>query len=223
MRILALDAALARGSACVTVDGVVAAQAVAEGGRGQAGLLAPLVRRVLDEAGIPAPALDGVAVSVGPGSFTGLRAALSLGHGIALAAGCPIVGVTVAEALRAAVTRLHPGALAGRALWVGIDSRRGRVFLDREGALAAWDLASLPRPAGPVALAGDGAGEIATRLAARGDDVLLTDARQVLAEDVARVGARRLAGALPPLPAQPLYVDPPEAKLPASGLRPAPS
>jgi hypothetical protein len=73
-----------------------------------------------------------------------------------------------------------------------------------------------------VAVAGDAAIAVACRMAARGDDVMLTDARLPDAAFVAQVGARRLAGALPPLAAQPLYVDPPEAKLPAGGLRPAP-
>jgi tRNA threonylcarbamoyladenosine biosynthesis protein TsaB len=223
MRILALDAALGGSSACVWAEGAVAAQAIAPGERGHAGLLPPLVQRVLEQAGIPASRLDGVAVSVGPGSFTGLRAALAVGHGVALAAGCPIVGVTVAEALREAVLRLSPASLAGRALWVAIDSRRSRVFLDRDGSLAAWDLDSLPCPAGPVALAGDAAPALAARLAAQGADVVLTGALGLLAQDVAAAAAKRLAGLLPPLADQPLYVDPPEAKLPASGLRPAPA
>jgi hypothetical protein len=53
--------------------------------------------------------------------------------------------------------------------------------------------------------------------------VRLTDARLPHAEHVAAVGARRLRGELPPLEAMPLYIDPPEAKLPAGGLRPPPS
>ena len=59
--------------------------------------------------------------------------------------------------------------------------------------------------------------------AARDADVLLTDARLPQARHVAVVGERRLAGTLPPLPAQPLYVDPPEARRPAGGLRPPPA
>jgi hypothetical protein len=51
---------------------------------------------------------------------------------------------------------------------------------------------------------------------------MLTEARLPDAVAVAHVGALRLAGTLPPLAAQPLYIDPPEAKLPAGGLRPAP-
>jgi tRNA threonylcarbamoyladenosine biosynthesis protein TsaB len=50
----------------------------------------------------------------------------------------------------------------------------------------------------------------------------LTDARLPMARHIAVVGERRLAGELPPRPALPLYVDPPEARLPAAGLRPAP-
>jgi tRNA threonylcarbamoyladenosine biosynthesis protein TsaB len=71
---------------------------------------------------------------------------------------------------------------------------------------------------------------VAARLAAREVDVMLTDARLPLARHIALVGARRLAGELPPRAAQPIYVDPPEARLPlepapaqASGPRPAPA
>ncbi len=218
MRILALDAALARCSAAVLDRGMVLAHAARAGGRGQAAVLAPMAARVLEQAGLAASALDGIAVTVGPGSFAGLRAALSLAHGIALAAGCPVVGVRVAEALAETIA-IPPG----RTLWVAIDSRRGRVFLDRDGGIAPFALTALPRPAGPVAIAGDASNDVAARLAARGDNVMLTGAILPDAVAVAHVGARRLSGALPPLAAQPLYIDPPEAKLPAGGLRPPPS
>ncbi|MBN8891215.1 MAG: tRNA (adenosine(37)-N6)-threonylcarbamoyltransferase complex dimerization subunit type 1 TsaB [Rhodospirillales bacterium 70-18] len=219
MRILALDAALARCSAAVWADGVVLAEQAAPGGRGHAALLAPMAGAVLAAAGLPATALDGVVVTVGPGSFTGLRAAIALAQGIAAGAGVAVQGVTVAEAL----AEMAGPALDGRALWVAIDSRRGRIFLDRDGTPVPTDLNALPRAEGRVAVAGDAAIEVAARLAARGSDVMLTDARLPLARHVAAVGARRLAGTLPPCPAQPLYVDPPEAKLPAGGLRPPPA
>jgi tRNA threonylcarbamoyladenosine biosynthesis protein TsaB len=217
MRILALDAALARCSAAVLEGTTVLAHEAAPGGRGQPALLAPMASRVLAASAIPATALDAIAVTVGPGSFAGLRSAIALAQGLALAAGRPVIGVRVAEAL-AATLALPPG----RALWVAIDSRRNRIFLDRDGQIAPVALDALPRPPGPIALAGDAAIEVACRLAARGADVMLTDARLPDAVAVARIGALRLAGALPPLAAQPLYIDPPEAKLPAGGLRPAP-
>ena len=212
MRILALDAALARCSAALVHDGVVIASRTAASGRGQSAVLAPMVAEI-----IAGQTFDAVAVTVGPGSFTGLRTALSLAHGLA-AGRCPVIGVTVAEALAEAA-----GPLAGRTLWVAIDSRRGRVFLDIEGKIGPVLLRDLPAPAGPVAVAGDAAIEVAAWLAAQNRDVMLTDVRLPQATCVAAVAARRMAGMLAPLAASPLYIDPPEARLPAGGLRPAPT
>ncbi len=198
----------------LVVDGKVLAERHATVGRGQSALLPVMARDVLAEA----PMFDLVAVTVGPGSFTGLRGAIALAHGLALAASCPVVGVTVAEALVDALP-----ALPDRAVWVALDNRRDRVFLDIAGELAAWPLDGLPRPNGKVALAGDQAIEVAASLAALGHDVMLTDSRHPQPRHVAAVGLRRMAGGLPPLAAQPLYVEPPEARLPAGGLRPAPA
>jgi tRNA threonylcarbamoyladenosine biosynthesis protein TsaB len=217
MLILGLDAALARASVALLRDGAVLAERMAAGERGQAAALPPMLAAALAEAGAAATDLDGIAVTVGPGSFTGLRAALALAHGLALAAGRPLVGVTVAEALAEA---LGP---VGRGVWCAIDNRRGRIFLDTGTAARVLPLDALPPAPGKLVVTGDAAIAVAARLAARGDDVQLSDARLPRAADVARVGARRLAGMLPPLAAQPLYVDPPEARLPAGGLRPAPS
>jgi tRNA threonylcarbamoyladenosine biosynthesis protein TsaB len=218
MRVLALDAALWRCAAAVVVDQQTLALRHADAVRGHAALLPVMASAVLDEAKLRATALDLVAVTVGPGSFTGIRAGLALAHGIALAAGIPVVGVTVGEALADSLPHL-----GDRRLWSAIDSKRGRVFLERDGAIAAFPLDALPLPEGKVAVAGDAAIAVASRLAARDADVMLTDARLPLARHIAVVGERRFRGMLPPLPAQPLYVDPPEAKLPAGGLRPPPA
>ena len=186
--------------------------------------LPAMARDVLRAAEVPAAGLDGVAVTVGPGSFTGLRAALALAHGIAGAVGRPVLGVLVAEALAEALA----GTGRRRSAADGCCGSRSTAAAAACSCTAAMPRSNpppwtrCPRPAGPVALAGDAAAEVAARLAARGDDVVLTDARLPLARHVAAVGARRLAGRLAPLPAQPLYVDPPEARLPAGGLRPPP-
>jgi tRNA threonylcarbamoyladenosine biosynthesis protein TsaB len=214
MKILALDSALKRASAAILSENHVLGAASGEG----SAALAVLAGRALAASGLAARDLDAVAATVGPGSFTGIRAGLALASGLALAAGIPVVGVSVAEAIAASLPDVPPGAF-GEHLWVAIDSRRGHVFLDRAGELASYALASLPRPAGPVVLAGDAAEAVAPFLGAeaRLAAVLLPDAA-----GVARAAALRLAGRLPPRASLPLYVDPPAA-LPAEGARPSPA
>ena len=190
------------------------AREVLEAGHGLAGLVPPMVRRLVDEAG--APGL--IAVAVGPGSFTGLRAGISVALGLGQALGVEVVGVSASEAWGDQME-----AAGNRTLWTAISARTGRVFIDDGvGGFVAHALDSLPRATGRIAVAGDAANEVASVLAARGGDIMLTRARRVRPEDVAAAGLRRHAGMLPPLPAVPLYVDAPEAKLPAGGLRPAP-
>jgi tRNA threonylcarbamoyl adenosine modification protein YeaZ len=213
MRILAISSAAAGCAAAMVHDGEIEAEHKLAAERGLPEAIPPMVQDLIARAGLP----DLVAVVVGPGSFTGLRAGISVAHGIALGAGIDVVGVTVAEAIAEALPQL-----GGRALWVASDSRRGRVFLDRDGLCAAVAVDELRRPAGRVAVAGDAANLVAATLAAHGADVMLTSARHPLPRHVAAVAARRAAGALPPLAAVPRYVDAPEAKLPAGGLRPAP-
>jgi tRNA threonylcarbamoyl adenosine modification protein YeaZ len=217
MRVLALDAALARCAAAIVVDEQTLAARHEVALRGHAALLPVMADDVLNEAKLRATELHLVAVTVGPGSFTGIRAGLALAHGIALAAGIPVIGVTVGEALSASLPQL-----GDRDLWSAFDSRRGHVFLERAGQVVSVALDSLPLPEGKVALAGDAAVAVASHLAARDVDVMLTDARLPLIRHVAVIGERRSAGMLPPLPALPLYVDPPQAKLPVGGLRPPP-
>jgi tRNA threonylcarbamoyl adenosine modification protein YeaZ len=161
--------------------------------------------------------LDLIAVTVGPGSFTGIRAGLALAHGIGLALAVPVIGVTVGEAIADAFPHLGE-----RVLWTVTDSRRGHVFLEHTGEIVSLAVESLPAPAGKVAIAGGAAAHVAARLAAAGANVMLTDARYPLPRHIALVAARRHAGTLPPRPARPLYVDPPEARPQAVGVRPPP-
>jgi len=213
MRILTLDAALARCSAAVVRDGAVIAALVSDVGRGQPAALPPMAESVLREAGLSASALDLVAVTVGPGGFTGIRAALSLAHGIGLAAAIPVAGVTVGEALTES---------AGRPLWVALDSRRGQVFLERPNEIRAFPLDALPLPDGPVALAGDAAPAVAALFEAAGVMAELTPLRLPEPAGIAAAVRRRRAGGLPPLAAQPLYVDPPAVHPPSRPPRPPP-
>jgi tRNA threonylcarbamoyladenosine biosynthesis protein TsaB len=219
MRILAIEGALARCSAAVWADGAVVAAAATDAPRGQPALLPPMVADVLARAG---GGPDAVAVGVGPGGFTGLRAAIALAEGIARGAGCPLAGITTGEALLAA---LPPEMRAGRAVWAAIDNRRGRVVLEIFApgeAMPAPPLVSaldaLPPALGRVLVLGDAAEAIATLLRARGDSAQahpgLPDAA-----DLARLAAQRLLAGLPPRPAVPLYAEPPAV----TAARPVPA
>ena len=184
--------------------------------RGLEAALPEMARAVLAETG---GAIDLIAVTIGPGSFTGIRAGLALAHGIGLARGVAVMGVSVGEAMAFAFPHLGE-----RSLWTVTPARREHVFLERDGRAVSIALESLPLPAAKVAIAGEAASRAAAVLAARGADVMLTDARFPPPGAIAEAAWTRWAktGA-PSHLALPLYVDPPEAKPPSDGLRPPPT
>lgn len=200
-------------------DGVVMARRILLTERGHASALPPMAEAVLAEAGLRATDLDAIACVVGPGGFTGLRAALALAEGLALGAGRPLVGVTTGEALAAAV----PDHLRrDRAVWTVVDNRRGMIVLERfapgtavpEEDPVVLAEAALPPMRGAVTVAGDAATVVAARLAARGVDVALSGSRMPDAAAAGRVAGLRLAGAIPPRAGGPLYAEPPALRTP---------
>ena len=193
MRVLVLDSALARCSAAVVVDDTVAASRADTRKQGQEAILPEMARDVMARASGAGLGLDLVAVTVGPGSFTGIRAGLALAHGIGLGLGLPVVGVTVGEAIADAFPHL-----GDRVLWTVTDSRRGHIFLERDGEVVSLANEALPDPVGKVAVAGGAATRVAARLAARGVNVMLTDARFAMVRHIALIAERRHAGRLPP-------------------------
>lgn len=186
--------------ALIDGENVVAQRLMA--GRGASEQFAPLVRDLLHEAGW-AGAPDLVAAVVGPGSFTGLRASLSLAAGLSAGWGCPVVGVTLGAAIRATLGRPDVTCVSV--------ARRGRVFVDSpEGAVIAVQTDVLDASCWKAA-AGDAVAEV-SGLSCEVLDCVAPTALGIL--HAARDGRSR--------PLMPLYVDPPEAKPPAAGLRPAP-
>jgi tRNA threonylcarbamoyladenosine biosynthesis protein TsaB len=132
MRVLAIDTALEACSAAVldTERGGILASESIPMLRGHAEALLPLVSRVMSEAGLEFGALDRIAVTVGPGSFTGLRVGVSAARGIAVAAGKPAVGLTTLAAFAApyiAIDDVTP-------LVAAIDARNDQVYMQMVGA-----------------------------------------------------------------------------------------
>lgn len=93
---------------------------------GHATALAPMIARIARAAGLSLTALKAVAVSCGPGGFTGIRVGLATARAMALAIGCPIVGIGSFQALAATAAR-SGGPLGARTLVV-LDSRRSELF-----------------------------------------------------------------------------------------------
>jgi tRNA threonylcarbamoyladenosine biosynthesis protein TsaB len=211
-RVLALDSATGACSATLVAGDTVLATRHQVLERGHAALLPVQVDECLNAAGITATELDLIAVTVGPGSFTGTRSAAALAQGLARAGDVPVVGVTVGEAIAESLPKLGL-----RTLWVATPSRRGRVFLEIGGQILSVAVTDLPAWSGPVAVAGSASLDVASRLAARGADIMLSDARHPFGRHIAAVALRRAFGTLPPLPPEPLYVDAPEARPQAVG------
>jgi tRNA threonylcarbamoyladenosine biosynthesis protein TsaB len=122
MIVLALDTCLGACSVAVVADGRVLASASEAMTRGHQERLAVMARETVAAAGVGFGAIDRVGVTVGPGSFTGLRVGVAFAKGLALALGRPCIGVGTLEALAASVAVDGPLAAA-------IDSGRGQIYL----------------------------------------------------------------------------------------------
>lgn len=206
MIVLALDTCLTVCSAAVVADGVVRAARSEPMARGHQERIAPLVREVMAEAGLAFADLDRIGVTVGPGSFTGLRVGLAFAKGLGAALDRPVIGVSVLEALAHGVDGVRAAI---------IDARRDQVWMqafgqdtDGEPAALAPDAAlDLLRALDRPTLVGPGA-ELFP------DELPL--ARRLVREAPDPVVVATLAGIADPAPPRPLYLRAPDARLPAA-------
>ncbi len=181
--------------------------------RGHAEALAPMVEHAMTDARLSFAALDRLAVTTGPGTFTGQRVGLAFMRGLRVALGKPLTGVATTSAM-AAAAMAETGTASAAALH---DARRGEVYLEIVGEA----------PVGPVILGFD---EAVNAVAARADRValagtaapaahaklpnaILSGVRQPDALWVARLAARLPARDMAP---KPLYLRAPDARLPAA-------
>ena len=220
MLILAIDTALDLCAAAIldTDTGEMRAMESLPMKRGHAEALMPLIARVMSQSGLSFAQLDRIAVTTGPGSFTGLRVGLSAARGIALAAHKPIVGVTTLSAYAAPIVSeddAHPVISA-------IDARHDHVYFQVVGG--AGDELMAPQVApidevlkaarfGAVHLVGNAAKILAERWPAEAAAPVSIDAQA--APDITWV-AWLGAAADPELAlARPFYLRAPDAKVPA--------
>lgn len=223
MKVLAFDTALAACSAAAWSDGEILAARHQRLERGHAEALMPMVEAVRAEAGLAYHEFDLIAVTVGPGTFTGLRIGLAAARGLALASGVALVGLTTLEVVAWGIPEQVLGADPVLAVH---DARRGEVYAQAfDPALEPLGAPALttPRgareliPGGPVLVVGTGAELILGPSHGAPPGFRLADAPALPdAVVVATLAARRgpeAAGAAPPAP---LYLRPPDAKLPGA-------
>ncbi|OYW60796.1 MAG: tRNA (adenosine(37)-N6)-threonylcarbamoyltransferase complex dimerization subunit type 1 TsaB [Rhizobiales bacterium 17-65-6] len=217
MLVLAIDTALTACSVAVLdadADTVVAGDSLFMD-RGHAEALVPMVEQVLTGARLEFSAIDRIAVTVGPGSFTGLRVGLSAARSFALAAGKPAVGVTTLAALAAPFLALDDST----PVLAAIDARHGHVFMQVFGTggrtlvsprIAAVKDAARAAAMGAVRLVGSGAALVAE--AWPPGEVAPALVETLAVPDVAWVA--RLGAAADPATAEPrpLYLRSPDAK-----------
>ncbi|WP_036259091.1 tRNA (adenosine(37)-N6)-threonylcarbamoyltransferase complex dimerization subunit type 1 TsaB [Methylocapsa aurea] len=217
MKILAIDTALPAVSACVIDDEAEAAEVreTIAMERGHAEALMPLIDRVMARVEGGFSALDRVAVTVGPGSFTGLRVGIAAARAIGVACEIPVVGVSTLAALAAPLILEEKPGLVG----VAIDARHGNVYFAAFGpdgrAILAPRITTIHDAArslgeGPVRLAGSGAPLLAIEAASGGMIVEVVD--DAVAPDIVIVAKLGLLADPILAPPRPLYLKAPDAK-----------
>jgi tRNA threonylcarbamoyladenosine biosynthesis protein TsaB len=223
MLILAIDTALDACAAAVldTDASKIIAQESQAMKRGHAEALMPLIARVMKASGIAFTSLDRVAVTTGPGSFTGLRVGLSAARGIALAADKPVVGLTTLTAYAAPFVGEH----SAHPIVSAIDARHDHVYFQ----VVSGDGGSLIKPKvapieealeasrfGAPHLVGNAAGILADRWPSDAPAPVRVDVQP--APDITWVAW--LGAAVDPetAPARPYYLRAPDAKPPKDPL-----
>src|SRR5882757_3553358 len=217
MRVLAIDTALEACSAAVLDSrrgDIIASETVAMS-RGHAEAVMPLIARVMDLADIEFAELDRIAVTTGPGSFTGLRVGISAARGIALAAGKRAIGLSTLAGFAAPLIAEDDSTHVVAA----IDARHDHVYLQVFGnggrTLVAPRVATLrdairAAMTGPARIVGTAANLVAAAWPKGGDQPLSVERRA--APDIgwiARLGAAAADAHGPP---KPLYLRAPDAQ-----------
>ena len=212
MIVLALDTTLGACSAAVLDGDRILASRSESMQRGHQERLAPLVAETMTASGLAFDALDRIGVTVGPGSFTGLRVGLAFAKGLALALDIPCIGVGALAALAASLA--DDGVVAAV-----VDAGRGQIYLqlfDAGAASGEPEVATVEdAPARIAALARGAALTLVGSAAVLAER--LSDARFVpmIAPHPAAIARLAAVAPIPSAPPRPLYLRAPDARLPA--------
>lgn len=221
MTLLVLDTSMAACSVAVWRDGILAHRFAAME-RGHAEALFPMIREVMAEAGASFAHLRAIAVTRGPGSFTGVRVGVAAARGLALAANKPIIAATSLEVIaHGAAERLTPDQTR-EPFVVAMDARRGELYCQQfADAHAVSDAQALSpaacahtMPHGECMAVGSGAPLLAQ---AAGPDQRVVALQPDILPDAGDLAAICADRAPETAPLTPLYLRAPDAK-PQSGF-----
>jgi len=185
---------------------------------GHAERLMPMIAEIMGTAGLAFSDLNRLAVTIGPGSFTGVRTGVAAARGLALAAGLPVVGATSLAVMAHRANALLGAARAGRLLAVAVDARRETVYFQLfplepadAGAAALLAPSEAARHIGerPVIMVGSGAVAVADALSAAGGQAEVAFADL---QPHAAALALMAPGLAPVEPLRPLYLRQPDAR-----------
>ena len=220
MTVLAFDTSMAACSAAILHDGAASPiQCFERMERGHAEALFPMIEVVMAEAGCGFGDLTKLAVTIGPGSFTGVRAGVAAARGFALAAKLPVVTATSLEIMAHSAVKGTIASERANGFMVAHDARRGEFYIQRFGTegepLSVPELCSLAEaacslPESMQLLVGSGAAAIALEAERRGRELrailpgLLPEALYLA--DIASVKTAEFC------PVAPLYLRAPDAK-----------
>ena len=222
MRILAIDTALNACSVAVLEAAESAPLAFASVAmeKGHAEALLPIVKKLMDGLDGGFPSIDRVAVTVGPGSFTGIRVGLSAARAMGLALKIPVVGVSTLSAYAAPLI----ADVIGEVVAVAIDARHGNVFFQAFApggrTLVSPRVTTLKEAAraigaGSVRLAGSAAAQLAIECWGMGLKAQVADG--TASPDIFWVARLGLAADPQAAPPKPLYLRPPNATPQSAG------
>lgn len=220
MRVLGIDSATANASVGLWSDGSIVAEQHTSS-RNHAASLLPLIDAVLSEAGCAIAQLDALAVSAGPGSFSGLRVGLSIAKGVALASGLPIFAVSTLEALAATIADREGyiccliDAHKGELYMACFEARAARLRrLSEDCIVTVGDAAaSMPKP---CVVIGDAMQRYGDSLSSIADvEILPFPAFGPRGGIVAALGATQGQGGVDSASLEPFYIRPPEVRVSA--------
>lgn len=167
---------------------------------------------------ITADQIDLIAVMIGPGSFTGLRASIAFALGMQVGLNCPAIGLRRGETL----FPFLPAEVSDLLVWHITHARRGRIFVEtnKSSVVVAYNEDEIPFPDKNFIVVGEAVPYLESRLPQCAK--IYSEYNEANSVMMAKLADQydlegKISNNL-----YPLYIDPPEAKLPQKGLRKAP-